>query len=333
MMNILFVITMWFFFVLIGLCLIDKLMHGSAINMVLHFSSAYFVGGMCFLAICRVISGIFCNFRIGFIAAVLGSIVIVFFKRSVIKNIIYSYEILKIVFLHFIASIFICLITSFWCTLTTLGNYDLQALLGSAHSGRYVNLAYDIVLRNNIPVVGQNYGESILVAFGLEVGLQRPFFMLNLWIDITIASLLLFTYGVLIHFGLAKAKAALSASVIAFGNTALSLNYIHIVDTGSPIIKSGYVDSHFGVISCVIMIFLFGKIILQKYKLSCEDIAIVICLGFAYNIIGAYIGCIIAVILFCFLIFNLFRNKNKEIVIAGTCFALSFLIGITGGGY
>ena len=332
MLNILFVIIMWFFFVIIGLCLIDKIVCRSAINAILHFSSAYFVGGMYFLAICRVISGIFGNFRLGFFAAMLSGIAIAFLKRSELKNIVCSHEILKMVFMHLIAGSLICLVTSFWCTLTIIGNYDLQALLGSAHSGRYVNLAYDIVLRNNIPVVGQNYGESVLVACGLALGIQCPYFMLNLWIDITIASLLFFTYGILIHFGVEKVKAALSTLVIAFANTALSLNYIHIIDTGSPIIKSGYVDSHFGVVSCIIMIFVFGKILLQKYKLSCEDFTLVICFGFAYNMIGAYIGCIIAVLFICSLIFSFFRYKNKEIVIAGVCFAVSFIAGTTGGG-
>ncbi len=332
--TIVFIIILWLLFCIVGLLTVPEIFCDE--NIYLKIGSAYFVGNLLIISLIRLLSFLFKNFVIGIIVTFILAIIYIFLFRNKLKKLLCTnYKQLANVYFKVISlSLLICVLLSLCCVYGTPDNYDVYSHLGTAHSGRYVNLAYDIVLNNRIPIVGQNYGQSILVAIGLLLGQIRPYFQLNLWVDITISTFVLFTYGLICCWGTTKKYSQIASIIIVCANTALSLNYIHIVDTGSPIIRSGYVDSHLSIASCIIVLLYFSKYLVN---LSCSQITyfdylFLFAMGIGWNIVGAYIGCIIGVFLLILLCFNIFLLKIKNLNHLIVCLGVFFYIGTLMGG-
>lgn len=331
--NIIFVILLWIFFSYIGLAIAyDMLEYG---NIYFKITVFYFVGIFFALTFIRLFTLVTDNFKlgIGLTFSVSGVLLLINLKKIKNFTIVNWNEILKVFIACILVMLGVCVLLSLCCVYGYPGQYDTYSALGSGHSGRYVNLAYDIVLNNRIPIVGQNYGQSMLVALGLQFGQMRPYFQLNLWVDITISSFILFTYGLLLHYGVAAKFSKIATLIIVFANTALSLNYIAIIDTGFPIIKSGYVDSHLEVATCVITLMYFGELVLRKgRKLNWLEYLALFILGIGWNITGAHIGCIISVALFLLLLANILWFKRKNIYLSIMALLVSFVLGTFTGG-
>lgn len=330
--TILWIIILWIVFYIIGLTITYQIFNDN--NIYLQVGISYFIGNVSVISLIRVFSFIFGNFTVGMICTLIFcSIFIIICAKIIINTFIINYkQYITILLINIVLMFLICIFLSFCCVYGIPNNYNVYSHLGSAHSGRYINLAYDIVLNNRIPVVGQNYGQSILVAVGLLFGQGRPYFQLNLWISITISTFILFTYGFLYHLGISRKYSKIASIIIIFANTALSLNYIHIIDTGSPIIRSGYVDSHLGVIICILTLLYFEEYIVNSHKNCWRDYLFLFSMGIGCHIIGAYIGCIILVALLILLYCNVKFFKIERLYILMLFFVGLFGLGSLMGG-
>lgn len=122
---------------------------------------------------------------------------------------------------------------------------DLSVMdsLGSLHAGRYANLATAIVEGGSIPVVNQNYGQSLLAAALMLLGIKAPFLALHVWLTLSKVFFLFAVLGFFRHLGLEPKKAALAACLVYLGNTALSLTFVLVGDSGFPWAIVGYTDT------------------------------------------------------------------------------------------
>ena len=114
---------------------------------------------------------------------------------------------------------------------------------GSLHSGRYANLATYIVYSKSIPILNQNYGQSLLAAALMMLGIKSPFLALHLWLALSKIFFWLTMYGFFRHMGLGQGKAGLASALSYLGNTALSATFVLVNDSGYPPLLIAYTDT------------------------------------------------------------------------------------------
>jgi hypothetical protein len=116
--------------------------------------------------------------------------------------------------------------------------------LATLHSGRYANVVLYILRENYMPVLGQNYLQSLLAStVPMVTGWHWPLFALYLWLSISVAMLTIMFYGTLRLFDFSHTRAYVGAAVLMLGNTALSLTHVVVIDSGSPFFYNGYTDT------------------------------------------------------------------------------------------
>jgi hypothetical protein len=140
----------------------------------------------------------------------------------------------------------------------TAEQFSIKTSLGSLNAGRYANIAAFISELNYIPVLNQNYGQSMLAAIPLILGFNSPFLALNFWLSLSVIFMCLVFNGFFIMLGLNNLMSLAGSILLMIGNTALSLYAIIVVDSGNPLFLSGYTDAIFSVGS------FFGFLMLLK---------------------------------------------------------------------
>lgn len=113
---------------------------------------------------------------------------------------------------------------------------------GSLHAGRYANIALYIVDENQVPRLNQNYGQSMLAAAHGFFGSRAPLAALASWLALSGGALAWMLFGAFRSFGLSARGAAAGAFFVLFANTALSLQCVLVIDSGSPLALTGYTD-------------------------------------------------------------------------------------------
>jgi hypothetical protein len=118
-----------------------------------------------------------------------------------------------------------------------------QSHLGSIHSGRYANVGVFIFEHDTIPRLNQNYGQTLLVATHLILGVKAPFASLTAWVAMALAALALLCYGFFRQVLPTCWRALVATFIVLFCNVALSFTHVLVFDNGSPIGLMGYTDT------------------------------------------------------------------------------------------
>ncbi len=183
-----------------------------------------------------------------------------------------------------------------------------------------------------IPVIGQNYGQSILSFMGGEISGKSPYLFIFLWFLSSIIFLGSFFYG-FINLYEKKPWLILSAVLLMlFGTTALSITHVIVIDTINPFALCGYTDVLFGVFS-VLMLLLFHAEI-QKRTSNFLPLFVVAALIIITNFFTAPQNIIYLSMLVPVLFFNSLRTtKNmSEPIFWSSVLVFAALVAIPQGG-
>jgi hypothetical protein len=209
-------------------------------------------------------------------------------------------------------------------------NHDL---FGSANSGRYANIAGYVSLQDAIPIVNQNFGQSLLASIPMLLGQDAPYLALYLWLSLSVAFSILILYGLFRHFKLPKAYALLAVFAVMVGNSALSLTHVLTIDSGSPLIYNGYTDSIFSLWTFLVFLIWAMSVAGHPHGQQAPLAAVPVVLGFAWNLTSGQ-NIIFAAFVLAFVLLRLFLAK-KSLAFPVLLFA-AFLIfaaaGATRGG-
>jgi len=132
--------------------------------------------------------------------------------------------------------------------------------IGSLHSGRYVGIANYVVGENRIPVLGQNYGQSLLSAVPQFLGLKTPYWNLYVWLMLGKFFLALLVYGLSKALVPERTVAVFGTVGVMLGNTALSLSRVNVVDSVTPFLFNGYTDSILSVGAMLVFLWCLSEV-------------------------------------------------------------------------
>lgn len=240
-------------FILLGISLIsaikDQDLHSILNSPPLAVGASFFTGMSFTTIVFRIISYISGNAH----AALYITLAIIFstllINHNRITKSIYTWK--KSIIAYFIGTISIAsLVFLYWLPPTTMP-HDVNALLGSLHSGRYVNIANYISKCGYIPIIGQNIGQSLLLLIIRSISTATPFEILFLLLVSSISALSFFVFGILYRINQSSYKSAIGALIFMLGGSALSLSHIMIIDSGSPFFLNGYTDTILGCFSII----------------------------------------------------------------------------------
>lgn len=232
----------------------------------LQFGLGYFFGMAMFLSLWRVSACLLGNAKIALaLSAILLLLFVLWRFRTVFRSAGERPEKPGIVGTGLAACLSLPLFAAFFVYILLYWIQPFSELLptsmiGSLHSGRYANIATYIFEKNSIPVLNQNYGQSILSSIPLFFGLNSPYLALNFWLSTSLVFLFFTVYGLFRWFGLSEGRLLAGTFMLMFGNTALSLTHVLVIDSGSPFVFNGYTDSIFSIGS-----FLGFLLLLQRY--------------------------------------------------------------------
>lgn len=224
----------------------------------------------------------------------------------------------------FIIFFFSILIFFFWSPSSYIDEpFNPLGFFGSLHSVKYAWISNFIEVCNEVPVLGQNTLQSTLIS--ILGSLVKPFPFVGLFLFLVGS---IYFFGIFL-FGFFKEitnKTVLSSTLsffVLFGNTALSLSPVLVIDSGSPIGLSGYSDTVFGAFSIVFFFYLYRFMGLSiKTHLSLFFLIFIL-------LIGTFLSApqnIILISIFIFIIFFSKVSNRKEISI--NFFFLLFLSSI-----
>ena len=203
------------------------------------------------------------------------------------------------------------------------------------HSLRYINISKYIVLVNSIPIINQNYGQSLLVSVPLFLHLKASLLSLLIWLSISTTFLIIGTYGILRLTGIDVKSAFRGVLIVFLGNTALSLTHILVIDSGSPFLIVGYTDTIASVGTFIIFIIWLMNQIEKNTSFSFIKAALfLLILVISWNIIAPQNIVLTYIILFYFIIrqYLLNRTFHKNLTFIAILFFIYSIIGTYTGG-
>lgn len=295
----------------------------------------FFVGMAVYLAILRTISYLLPSYRVSF-----WLITIIF----VIFLIAYIYKQRKLPLRGGVKCCFV--ITVLWifvvlyrllinfCDVRQVDNLTAFSSVGTLHSIRYANIARYFVEYDRIPILNQSYGQSILGSLSIFFGTDNTNFALVLWLAVSAAFMLFYVYGIFRRY-FSRLLSILLTATIAIGGSSLSLFHILLVDSGYPLMMSGYTDSVVGVITFVIYLTYLIHVLVDQSQFKIYDfifnVAVMVywAMSAPQNIV---ITCGVGVCFICRLVMHKeYGNFRKALFVAILVFMGCF-IGILEGG-
>lgn len=117
--------------------------------------------------------------------------------------------------------------------------------VGSQAAAKYGGMALYMVEHNYVLVVGQHLGQSMFSAAASMI-LLYPLVHLHCFLAISIFNLCWLFAGLLSWLGVPERSTGVLTFLLLFGNTALSLVHVWVVDSGSPPFITGNTDTVFG---------------------------------------------------------------------------------------
>ena len=297
-----------------------------------NFGSAFFIGALFLIVSVKFFSFIFVNSIAGLGFFCFLSLIIIYFARHHIFDIIKNHLTIKtfFIFISFFLLTFILLLT-YWLKSDDLN--DPFAIIGSLHSVRYAELAQYILTHNYVPSVGQNSGQSTLTYVALAFGVKSPYIALTTFLVASEIFLSFFIYNLFDMYLKNKNNSIIATFLFFTANTALSSAHILIIDSGSPFFVNGYTDTLLGmfiIFMLVILYDLFSK--LDRLDFKQNGLILFLFVGTFFvapqNIL-LILGALVTLSLLAF-----FRNsssiKLKKTIISLAL--LSFVIAIPQGG-
>tara|TARA_B100001059_G_C17838465_1_gene590076 strand:+ start:8210 stop:9925 length:1716 start_codon:yes stop_codon:yes gene_type:complete len=339
-------IITFFFINVIGLCFVlsgqyiiqKTIRETNKLSNQLFVSLSYFTGAILFLFVFRlssfIISNAYISIAFAFFTILMLSLIILTSKNINFLK-IFFFQSLSNQFFYFalLISVSICLL--FYWTDPSLLTDNVLALLGSLHSPRYVNIANYIVDANIIPVINQNYGQSLLTASTLFLGLNAPYFTLFLWLAQSIFFLIFITFGLFKWLGLDFKSSSLGTIIVLLGNTTFSLSRILVIDSGSPFFLNGYTDSVLSIGTFIAFFLWFYNAYIEKYNINrIPSLFLLIIFGITWNIFAPQnIIFSIGILAFFTLKILIFDSRRKSFIMLSTIvFLLASLFGTFMGG-
>jgi hypothetical protein len=183
-----------------------------------------------------------------------------------------------------------------------------------------------------IPVIGQNYGQSILSFMGGEISGKSPYLFLLLWFFSSIIFLGAFFYGFLNLYEKRPWLILSAALLMLFGNTALSITHVIVIDTINPFALCGYTDVLFGVFSVLMLLLFYAEF--QKRENNFLPLFIVVALIIVTNFFTAPQNIIYLSMSVPVLFFNSLRAKKNmsEPIFWTFALVVAALVAIPQGG-
>jgi hypothetical protein len=291
---------------------------------------AYFVGIAGWVSILRLASFIIVDAGLSIlITLMLSSIFILYYKKislDFLKLFVRKKSFISISIFVFILAPFLLL---YWLPLTLTPD-DVNALIGSLHSGRYVALSNYILECDFVPVIGQNIGQSLLVASITHFSFKFPFLYLFSFLLFSTIFLSSFIYGLIYKVSNNVKISVFSSVIFMMGNSSLSVAHVMSIDSGSPFLLNGYTDTLLGVFIVIMILLLItsGRVsINNKWTLFLVGILLNTCfISAPQNIV------IFSMALGLISVFFILKHRVLKFRALWLLLALSFCIGIPGGG-
>lgn len=289
---------------------------------------SYFLGIGLILSVWRISASILGSASISLIFSFLFLLLLCISQKIKRKDIEYIvFEIKKKKYLLFIFFFIVI-----FKLLTLLNDFDdIHSHFGSVESGRYANIAYYITNSDKIPIIGQNYGQSMLASILLFTGVDAPYLALNMWLSISLFFFCILIYEFLKSVNVNIMIARVGVFIVMFGSTALSFTRIMVLDIGNPLILSGYTDTIFSMGTVLLFLIWYGSFTKTdiSYNLLMKNMSIFFILGTSWSFTSPQnILLIITFLLFMFV----YTNKRRMVFLSITIFMIFFIIGISQGG-
>ena len=285
----------------------------------------YFTGLSLVFVILRLLNLFSIPFSVSLILLNISLILFVFYKRIYFINVLKIYNQKSNYYYCFkilIIFLFLFLFLLFYWTQSNLIS-GVNSLVGSLHSPRYANIALYIIENNSIPVLAQNYSQSVFISIPHYFGLNSYLFSLLLFLTLNIFFLIYLIKILLQSYFSSTFEVNLCIIFIILGCFSLPNNFYLLIDSGWPILLNGYSDTIIG-ISTFILVFIYIKDFKEK-QLTYSFYAFigVTCIFWFSNAIQN----LLYLAILCY-IFKLIIKKNKYLF-----FLIPFLIlGIISGG-
>ena len=205
---------------------------------------------------------------------------------------------------------------------------------GSAHPVRYANIAEYIFRAGDIPVLNQNFAQSLLAAIPRFFGAAVPFLALNLWLGISIFTLIIAVYGLFQHWGLKKGSAAFATFLFMMANTALSFTHVLSLDSNNPFLMSSYTDATAGIATFFVFLLVLLALIKSEFSSWKNWFFIPAVFGVYWSFSGGQNIILAAALLIVLCAWHLYRHKNfkNSIFVFAATFGVFSLLGSSQGG-
>jgi hypothetical protein len=310
-------------------------------NKYLKVSASYFMGVTLFLSIYRILTMILSNAFLALMISLFLSFLLIIYHiinskiwKSIKVNLLNIKNAKKL--LIYITSVFLLgLFIFFYWSESNFNVSDPFATVGTLHSIRYSNISKYIVHTNNIPLLNQNYGQSLLSTIQLFFIEKGSLFSLIFWLVSSIHFLLIGTFGVLKFFKLNNLKSILGTSIILFGTSSISLVPTLTIDSGSPFFFNGYSDTIVSIGSFLIFFYWYIENVKNLFfNASKKTFIFLFILFFGWNIFAPQ-NIVFGILVFLVIIFRIIINKSphkKNVILIFLSILFFAFIGSNAGG-
>ena len=306
----------------------------------LEVGSAFFVGLSIFLVLWRTLSFVLGTALAPLLIAtgICLIVVVCFWKKFLYIKLCSYFRQLKVLFLFFVVVVFFGILYA----LIPMPNIFLQnteqtmpayGFGGIVHSMRAGNISTYISNNNYIPILNQNYGQSLLASIPSFFGFVSPQLSLVVWLNVCLVFLSLVIYGI-INFFIKNHVYSIAGSVITMlAGTALYPGYIEIIDTGSTNMLITNIDTIIGLVTFFIFIVSCYFILNRKFNINYLYLVIALC-GFVWNIVAAHnmvLAGLFFIVLFFFLNSDTIVMRTKKIGVLCVILFVGWFIGVWQG--
>lgn len=225
--------------------------HESHYSLFFWIAADYFIGFLLYFFCIRTI-GLFMPFSISTYISILFLFFLIILNRNKISIISKDYN----RFALYIIPVFILQLTFiilFWMQ-SDLNN--VFSIIGTLHGPRYANIALYILKNNHIPVISQNYVQSLMAATPFVFGGNMILVSLSIFLAINISFFWMLVNGLLKRFFVDKSLQFFATILVMCGGICFSTRNFLLVDSGWPWFANGYSDTIVALASFVILLLL-----------------------------------------------------------------------------
>lgn len=278
------------------------------INSFLYMGMSFFVGIGCFLSYCKLFI-----FGLDFRLICLSFLLLLFISFKTLDHTIMElFNKNSIIGSIFTFTLMAFLVAIIWIYPQNYGpDSSPHSSFGSIESGRYGNISLYILNNFKIPVLGQNYGQSIISASSQLLVGAKPQLALYLWTSVGLGFLSILIYGILQHLINSKFSSFIAWFIFIFGAVSASFKHVMVSDSGWPIPFIGYFDMAYGIGSGLVFVF-FLLLNYEKFKISTISAFYISVLIMPSWTLSAPQNFPVAVIVLLFLQIMLSNENNKS---------------------